>query len=106
MPRRASSGAPRRAPASRPSDVPRRYRRDGGQLVAACLDGALHVWETSTATLVCIIDAVRDLERSDRFLGTPEAKRARRPQPYFNTVAYSADGESVLAGGVGRFVCV
>jgi len=78
------------------------YRRDGGQLVVACLDGALHVWNSKTAKLLYTIDGSRDLAKSDRFL----TKRQRKSeQPHFTCVAYSADGERVLAGGSGRFVC-
>ena len=78
------------------------WRRDGGQLVAACLDGALHVWEPKDARLLAVVDATRDLERSDRFL----SKRPRREKPHFTSVAFSVDGATVLAGGNSRFVCV
>ena len=43
----------------------------------------------------------RDLAKSDRFL----AKRPKQEAPHFTCVTYSADGERILAGGSGRFVC-
>lgn len=82
------------------------YRRDGGRLVCACMDGALHVWEPNDARLLCVIDAARDLERSDRFLSPGGPKRARAAAPHFSAVAFSADGSCVIAGGNSRFVCV
>ena len=72
--------------------------------MAACLDGALHVWEPADGKLVAVIDAARDLARSDRFLSS--AKRPRAGKPHFSAVAFSADGASVIAGGTSRFVCV
>ena len=55
------------------------YRRDGGQLVVACLDGSLRIWNSKTAKLLYTIDGARDLAKSDRFL----AKRQKQEAPHF-----------------------
>ncbi|KAJ1450075.1 quinon protein alcohol dehydrogenase-like superfamily [Pelagophyceae sp. CCMP2097] len=79
------------------------YRRDGGELATACLDGCIYVWDSENAKLIHTIDCKRDLANDDLYVSA--VKRAQRTR-YFDSLAYSADGRCVLAGGRSRFVCV
>jgi periodic tryptophan protein 2 len=81
------------------------FRPDGSQLAVSCLDGSLHLWDPARGAETGSIDGNRDIGgvlAGGAVTGLAHAARGR----CFTTLAYSADGGSLLAGGRSRFVCL
>jgi periodic tryptophan protein 2 len=81
------------------------YRPDGQQVCAACLNGTLQLWNVEEGELVGIIEGKGDIQggkRKDDFA----ASISKRRSGHFTTVAFSADGTCVIAGGESPFVCI
>lgn len=81
------------------------WRPDGRQLASSTLDGQIYLWDPIEAELHATIHGRRDIAggrlRSDRrTAANTSSGRA------FTTLAYSADGAFLLAGGSSKYVCV
>jgi periodic tryptophan protein 2 len=81
------------------------FRPDGKQLCASTLDGYLHFWDARKGIELGSIDGRRDAAggRKHDDVRTAKASAARKS---FSSVAYSADGECVIAGGRTKYICL
>jgi periodic tryptophan protein 2 len=81
------------------------FRPDGEQLVTATVSGQLVFWDVKTAAQLFSIDAKGDIHvgRKATDIRTAASSEA---SAHFSSVAYTADGECVLAAGRSRFVCL
>jgi len=81
------------------------WRPDGKMLVAGTLAGSLHFWDTNEGTCQHVIEGQRDIaggrKQNDR-----QAAANNSASRHFTSVCFSADGQSVLAGGNSKFICI
>ncbi|KAL4425513.1 hypothetical protein ABPG75_009529 [Micractinium tetrahymenae] len=81
------------------------WRPDGKQLASSTLDGQIYFWDPHEAVLQGTISGRRDIAggrlRSDR--RTAENTSSGR---CFTSLAFSADGSFLLAGGSSKYVCL
>ena len=80
------------------------FRPDGKEICACALDGALRFW-TLEGEHVLTIEGRYDIRggRGKRDVRTAETNAATH---HFTTLTYTADGQSVLAAGNSRWVCL
>uniref|UniRef100_A0A672PD57 Periodic tryptophan protein 2 homolog n=1 Tax=Sinocyclocheilus grahami TaxID=75366 RepID=A0A672PD57_SINGR len=76
------------------------YRPDGQELAVASLDGEITFWTPQTGGQTGSIAGRHDLQ-----MGRKETEKITAKQS-FTSLCYSADGESILAGGQSKFVCI
>uniref|UniRef100_A0A8C2AFH9 PWP2 small subunit processome component n=1 Tax=Cyprinus carpio TaxID=7962 RepID=A0A8C2AFH9_CYPCA len=76
------------------------YRPDGQELAVASLDGEITFWNPQTGGQTGSISGRHDLQ-----MGRKETVKITAKQS-FTSLCYSADGESILAGGQSKFVCI
>uniref|UniRef100_H3CZ41 PWP2 small subunit processome component n=1 Tax=Tetraodon nigroviridis TaxID=99883 RepID=H3CZ41_TETNG len=81
------------------------YRPDGQQLAVATLNGEISFWNPHTATQTGSVSGRHDLETGRKDTDKVTAKQLAKGKS-FTSLCYSADGESVLAGGLSKFVCI
>jgi len=81
------------------------FRPDGEELVASTLDGSLHVWDVKRGVETMTLDCRRDASSGRKHDDARTAKTSAAGK-CFTALAYTADGECVLAGGRTRFVCL
>lgn len=81
------------------------YRPDGQELAVATLNGEISFWDPHTATQTRSVDGRHDLETGRKETDKITAKQSAKGKS-FTTLCYSADGESLLAGGQSKFVCI
>lgn len=82
------------------------YRFDGAEICVSTLDGRLAFFDPrqgarQTGVLECRRDISPGQKAGDRF-----GPRANAGGSYFSTLAYSADGTCILAGGNSNWVCL
>lgn len=80
-------------------------RPDSKQLAVATLDGQISFWDITQGKQTGIVDGRDDIaggrHANDRFTAD-NAKRSK----HFTAISYSSDGESILAGGNSKFLCL
>uniref|UniRef100_A0A8C8A4E8 PWP2 small subunit processome component n=1 Tax=Oryzias sinensis TaxID=183150 RepID=A0A8C8A4E8_9TELE len=81
------------------------YRPDGQELAVATLNGEIMFWNPNTGTQTGSISGRHDLEVGRKDTDKVTAKQLAKGKS-FTSVCYSADGESILAGGQSKFVCI
>uniref|UniRef100_UPI00398EB067 PWP2 small subunit processome component n=1 Tax=Pristiophorus japonicus TaxID=55135 RepID=UPI00398EB067 len=81
------------------------FRPDGKELAVVTLDGQISFWDHQNAVQTGSIEGRHDLQMGRKELDKITAKQATKGRS-FSTLCYSADGESVLAGGHSKFVCI
>ncbi|XP_069491780.1 periodic tryptophan protein 2 homolog isoform X2 [Ambystoma mexicanum] len=81
------------------------YRPDGKELAVATLDGQISFWDPQNAVQTGSIEGRHDLQMGRKEMDKITAKQAAKGKS-FNTLCYSADGQSLLAGGASKFVCI
>lgn len=81
------------------------YRPDGQELAVATLNGEISFWNPQTATQTGSITGRHDLEVGRKEVDKITAKQSAKGKS-FTCLCYSADGESILAGGHSKFVCI
>ncbi|XP_053273012.1 PWP2 small subunit processome component [Pleuronectes platessa] len=81
------------------------YRPDGQELAVTSLNGEISFWNSQNATQTGSIAGRHDLEMGRKETDKITAKQSAKGKS-FTCVCYSADGESVLAGGQSKFVCI
>ncbi|XP_005920199.1 PWP2 small subunit processome component [Haplochromis burtoni] len=81
------------------------YRPDGQELAVATLNGEISFWNPHTATQNGSIAGRHDLQTGRKETDKITAKQSAKGKS-FTSLCYSADGESVLAGGQAKFVCI
>ncbi|PSC76313.1 periodic tryptophan 2-like protein [Micractinium conductrix] len=81
------------------------WRPDGKQLASSTLDGQIYFWDPHEAVLQGTIAGRRDIAggrlRSDRRTAVNSSSGR-----CFTSLAYSADGSFLLAGGSSKYVCL
>ena len=82
------------------------FRADGIQVAVATINGQISFFDAKTGTQTGTIEGRIDLEigRSDTDLVT--AKKSKRGKGFFTTLAYTADGTCILAGGQSKSICI
>ncbi|XP_072513698.1 PWP2 small subunit processome component [Salminus brasiliensis] len=81
------------------------YRPDGQELAVATLDGEITFWNPQEATQTGSIIGRHDLQMGRKETDKITAKQSAKGKA-FTSLCYSADGESMLAGGRSKFVCI
>lgn len=81
------------------------FRPDGKQLACATLDGQLHLWHPLEGELQGTIEGRHDIA-GGRLAGDRRAAGNAASGQCFTSLAYSADGSLLLAGGKSKFVCI
>ncbi|KAI4882063.1 hypothetical protein NFI96_028322 [Prochilodus magdalenae] len=81
------------------------YRPDGQELAVATLDGEITFWNPHTANQTGSIIGRHDLQMGRKETEKITAKQSAKGKA-FTSLCYSADGESMLAGGRSKFVCI
>uniref|UniRef100_A0A8C5T476 Small-subunit processome Utp12 domain-containing protein n=1 Tax=Malurus cyaneus samueli TaxID=2593467 RepID=A0A8C5T476_9PASS len=81
------------------------FRPDGKELAVAALNGQITFWDHENAVQTGSIEGRHDLQMGRKELDKITAKQAAKGKS-FTTLCYSADGESILAGGLSKFVCI
>jgi periodic tryptophan protein 2 len=81
------------------------FRPDGKELCVCTLNGTLHFWDVTEGHEVRVIDGKRDI-RGGRGLNDKVSAANSAASKHFTSVAYTADGSCVIAGGKSKFVCI
>ncbi|XP_061571457.1 PWP2 small subunit processome component [Cololabis saira] len=81
------------------------YRPDGQELAVATLNGEVAFWNPHTATQTGSVAGRHDLQTGRKEADKITAKQLAKGKS-FTSLCYSADGESILAGGQSKFVCI
>ncbi|GIZ47464.1 hypothetical protein CKM354_001055400 [Cercospora kikuchii] len=80
-------------------------RPDGRQIAASSLDGQLTFWSLSEATQEAGLDGRRDASGGRKATDRRTAANVAGTKS-FGTIAYSADGSVLLAGGNSKYICL
>ncbi|CAK9436041.1 uncharacterized protein LODBEIA_P06020 [Lodderomyces beijingensis] len=80
-------------------------RPDCKELAVSTLDGHITVFDIEDARQVHLIDARKDII-SGRFLEDKFVSQNSNRGKYFDTIAYSFDGSTLLAGGYNNSICM
>ncbi|KAA8579463.1 hypothetical protein FQN60_006556 [Etheostoma spectabile] len=75
------------------------------ELAVATLNGEISFWNPQAATQTGSVAGRHDLETGRKETDKITAKQSAKGKS-FTSLCYSADGESVLAGGQSKFVCI
>ncbi|XP_029941900.1 periodic tryptophan protein 2 homolog [Salarias fasciatus] len=81
------------------------YRPDGLELAVATLNGEISFWNPQSAAQTGSVSGRHDLQTGRKETDKITAKQLAKGKS-FTSLCYSADGESVLAGGQSKFVCI
>uniref|UniRef100_A0A3P8SH77 PWP2 small subunit processome component n=1 Tax=Amphiprion percula TaxID=161767 RepID=A0A3P8SH77_AMPPE len=81
------------------------YRPDGQEVAVATLNGEISFWNPQTATQTGSVSGRHDLQTGRKETDKVTAKQTAKGKS-FTSLCYSADGESILAGGQSKFVCI
>uniref|UniRef100_A0A2K6UYM4 Periodic tryptophan protein 2 homolog n=1 Tax=Saimiri boliviensis boliviensis TaxID=39432 RepID=A0A2K6UYM4_SAIBB len=81
------------------------FRPDGAELAVATLNSQITFWDPENAVQTGSIEGRHDLKTGRKELDKITAKHAAKGRA-FSTLCYSADGQSILAGGMSKFVCI
>ncbi|XP_058152309.1 LOW QUALITY PROTEIN: periodic tryptophan protein 2 homolog [Dasypus novemcinctus] len=81
------------------------FRPDGAELAVATLNSQIIFWDPENAVQMGSIEGRHDLKTGRRELDKVTAKHSAKGKS-FTTLCYSADGQSILAGGMSKFVCI
>mmetsp|Transcript_6250 Transcript_6250/g.22223 ORF Transcript_6250/g.22223 Transcript_6250/m.22223 type:complete len:926 (-) Transcript_6250:29-2806(-) len=81
------------------------FRPDGKQLCSSARDGNIAFWNVARSTQEGVIEGRRDAVGGRRLKDRRTAKSSAAAK-CFTSVAYSADGSCILAGGRTKYVCI
>lgn len=81
------------------------FSPDGSTLATATLDGQIAIWDAKEAEQTGTIDGRADL-LGGRSAVSKASKRNTAGAACFSSLAFSADGSAVLAGGRSKYVCL
>lgn len=81
------------------------FRPDGKEICTAATNGNLHFWDIQSGSQVCVIEGRHDISGGRLTTDATTSQNAARSK-YFNSIAYTADGTCVLAGGRSKYCCI
>jgi periodic tryptophan protein 2 len=81
------------------------FRPDGKELCCATTNGNIYIWDVEEGAQLRVLEGRADLSGGRLTTDARTAKNSSRSK-FFTTVAYSADGSCILAGGRGKYVCI
>ncbi|EJU02450.1 WD40 repeat-like protein [Dacryopinax primogenitus] len=81
------------------------YRPDGKELAVATLDGQLTFFHVEDGKQVGLIEGRKDISGGRKTDDRTTAAN-NSGSKHFNSLAYTADGQNVLAGGNSKYVCL
>jgi periodic tryptophan protein 2 len=81
------------------------FRPDSLEVAVSTLDGQLTFWAVADAEQRGGIDGRRDISGGRKLTDRRTAANAAGTK-HFSTIAYSADGSCILAGGNSKFICL
>lgn len=81
------------------------FKPDGEEIAVAAISGNIQIFNVKTASQVASIEGRNDLGGSMSETDLTSAKKDKESK-YFSTIAYSADGETILAAGKSKNVCI
>ena len=81
------------------------FSPDGATLAASTLDGAIALWDAKEAEQIATIDGRRDITGGRSSISQVSRKNASGGK-CFRSLAFSADGACLLAGGRSKYVCL
>ena len=81
------------------------FRPDGLEICCTATNGNIYIWDVETATQVGLLEGRRDITGGRLSTDAMTVENSSRSK-YFNSVAYSADGSCILAGGRSKYVCI
>lgn len=81
------------------------FRPDGEQLAVSTMSGQICIWDIKHAVQIGIIDGKRDATGGRKQTDAMTAANSASNK-HFTTLAYSADGEALLAGGRTKYICL
>lgn len=81
------------------------FRPDGKEICASTLDGQLNFIDINEGQITSVIEGRRDISGGRRVNDRLTAAN-NAASKYFNSVAYTADGACILAGGSSKYVVI
>ena len=81
------------------------YRPDGGEVAVATLSGQIVFWEVKEGRQTGLIEGRKDISGGRRSDDRTTARNSASGK-YFTSLAYTADGSCVIAGGNSKHVCL
>ncbi|KAI9304687.1 WD40 repeat-like protein [Cunninghamella echinulata] len=81
------------------------YRPDGKQIAASTLDGQISFWNVDDSKLTVTIEGRKDIS-GGRKLNDRTSSDNSSSGKCFNSLCYTADGSSVIAGGNSKYICL
>jgi periodic tryptophan protein 2 len=81
------------------------FRPDGKEICTAATNGNLTFWDVQSGSQVCIIEGRHDIAGGRLTTDATTAQNASRSK-HFTSIAYTADGTCVLAGGRSKYTCI
>ncbi|EJC97788.1 WD repeat protein [Fomitiporia mediterranea MF3/22] len=80
------------------------FRPDGKELAASSLDGQIAFWDVSLGKQTTLIEGRRDIAGGRSASSFRTAANSSSAGKSFNSLAYTADGSCILAGGNSKYV--
>ncbi|KAI8085126.1 WD40 repeat-like protein [Halteromyces radiatus] len=81
------------------------YRPDGKQVAASTLDGQISFWDVHDSKLVANIEGRKDISGGRKVDDRTTSENSASGKS-FNSLCYTADGSSILAGGNSKYICL
>lgn len=81
------------------------FRPDGKEVCCSATNGNLYFWDVDGGEQVGLIEGRRDITGGRLTTDATTAENSARSK-FFNSIAYSADGTCVLAGGRSKYLCI
>ncbi|KAL1922330.1 uncharacterized protein VTP21DRAFT_9869 [Calcarisporiella thermophila] len=81
------------------------FRPDGKELCASTLDGLLTFWDVEHGKLRKVIEGRRDIAGGRKSTDRMTAANSTSGKS-FNSICYTAEGSSIIAGGNSKYICI
>ncbi|KAJ1916205.1 U3 snoRNP protein [Mycoemilia scoparia] len=81
------------------------YRPDGKEVASSTLDGQILFWDVAKASQTGTVEGRRDIS-GGRKSGDKQTAENSTSGKSFSSLAYSADGTTIIGGGNSKYVCL
>lgn len=81
------------------------FRPDGKEVCCSATNGNIYFWDIDGGEQVALIEGRRDIAGGRLTTDATSSENSARSK-FFNSLAYSADGTCVLAGGRSKYLCI